>query len=202
MPRQVDHDSRRAELASAVWTIVAKQGVETVTIRDVARESGWSTGVVSHYFRNKDDLMQFAFRLSMDQSVERMLQQSMGAEPLEAIRIVLLESLSVTDEQRLESILWGVIIGKAFTNPAISDEVRSLYERWAERIASLIRQGQSDGSIRQDIDPGEWSRLSIATVDGFVIQSFFLPGGDSYLGEHVRILSEQVDGLATSPKAP
>jgi AcrR family transcriptional regulator len=196
MPKLVDHGSRRAELGSAVWSVVAKQGLEGVTIREVARESGWSTGVVSHYFRDKEDLMQYAFDLSIERSVARLLQRAADMPPLETIRIILLDSLAITDEQRLENCMWGAFVGRAFTNPDMSDQIRGLYGRWQERLVRLIRQGQEDGSIRRDVNAGQWSRLAMAIVDGYVIQAFYLPGGKANPDEQVMMVNSQVNGLA------
>ena len=48
MPKIVDHDARRAAIAEALWRVAERDGVEGVTMRAVAREAGWSTGVVTH----------------------------------------------------------------------------------------------------------------------------------------------------------
>jgi len=57
MPRIVDHEERRAEVAAAVWRIVSRDGLEAATVRRVAAETGMSTSVVSHYFAGKDELV-------------------------------------------------------------------------------------------------------------------------------------------------
>lgn len=195
MPKQVDHDMRREELAGAVWAVVMKHGLEGVTIRDVAKESGWSTGVVNHYFRDKDELMQYAFELSIERSVERLQRHSTGVPPLEAIRIIMVESLAVNEEQRLENLLWAAFLGKAITSPAMSGVLKDVYTQWYQRLVDLIKQGQGDGSIRRDINSGAWSRSTMALVDGLVIQSFFLSGGERRLEEQLNLVNQQIDGL-------
>jgi AcrR family transcriptional regulator len=195
MPKRVDHDVRREELAGAVWAVVMRHGLEGVTIRDVAKESGWSTGVVNHYFRDKDELMQYAFELSIERSVERLQRHSTGVPPHEAIRIIMVESLAVNEEQRLENLLWAAFVGKAITSPAMSEVLSDVYRDWCQRLVDLINQGQRDGSIRRDIDSGAWSRSAMALVDGLVIQSFFLSGGERQLNEQLRLVDQQVDSL-------
>lgn len=199
MPKQVDHEMRREELAGAVWAVVMKHGLEGVTIRDVARESGWSTGVVNHYFRDKDELMRYAFQLSIERSVERWQRHATGLPPLEAIRIIMVESLAVDEEQRMENLLWTAFLGKAITSPAMSQVLSDVYAHWYEQLADLISQGQRDGSIRRDIDSGAWSRSAMALVDGLVIQSFFLSGGERQIKEQVELVSQQIDRLRQPP---
>lgn len=199
MPKQVDHEMRREELAGAVWAVVMKHGLEGVTIRDVARESGWSTGVVNHYFRDKDELMRYAFQLSIERSVERWQRHATGLPPLEAIRIIMVESLAVDEEQRMENLLWTAFLGKAITSPAMSQVLSDVYAHWYEQLADLIKQGQRDGSIRRDIDSGAWSRSAMALVDGLVIQSFFLTGGERQIKEQVELVNQQIDRLRELP---
>ena len=57
MPRRVDHQLRRKQLADAVMRLAATEGLEEVSLRHVAAEAGVSTGMVQHYFRTKDEMM-------------------------------------------------------------------------------------------------------------------------------------------------
>jgi len=41
---------------------IARVGLERVTLRDIARAGGWTTGIVSHYFVDKRELMIATFR--------------------------------------------------------------------------------------------------------------------------------------------
>ena len=44
MPRQVDHDARRLEVAEVAARLIAQVGVERVTVRELAKAAGYSTG--------------------------------------------------------------------------------------------------------------------------------------------------------------
>ena len=61
MPKVVNHDQRRAELVAATWEVVADEGVEGATLRRIAEVAGCTTGRVTHYFENKDQLLLTAF---------------------------------------------------------------------------------------------------------------------------------------------
>ena len=66
MPRKVDWDERRAAVAEAVWRTIQRHGIAHTSIRNIAEESGWTRGVLQLYFRDKDELMLFAFELASD----------------------------------------------------------------------------------------------------------------------------------------
>ncbi|WP_226346735.1 TetR family transcriptional regulator C-terminal domain-containing protein [Agilicoccus flavus] len=62
MPRQVDHAQRRSEISHAVWAVVARNGLDAVSLRTVAAEAGISAGRVQHYFATKDEMVLEAAR--------------------------------------------------------------------------------------------------------------------------------------------
>jgi AcrR family transcriptional regulator len=76
MPKVVDHEQRREELAAAVWRIASRDGLDAVTIRAVANEAGWSTGALHHYFADKEDLL-----FDDDAHVDRALRDALGGRP-------------------------------------------------------------------------------------------------------------------------
>ncbi|MBW0103982.1 TetR/AcrR family transcriptional regulator, partial [Pseudonocardia sp. KRD291] len=57
MPKIVDHDQRREEILDAAIRVIGTVGIDHATTRAIARESGYSTGVLSHYFEDKDELL-------------------------------------------------------------------------------------------------------------------------------------------------
>ena len=62
MPRVVDHEARRAEVAAVAADLIARRGLDGVSVRDVAAAGGYSTTVVTHYFASKRELLLHAYR--------------------------------------------------------------------------------------------------------------------------------------------
>ena len=58
MPKIVDHEQRRREVALAAARIIIDSGRSALTVRNVAQATGWSTTVVSHYF---DDIAELFY---------------------------------------------------------------------------------------------------------------------------------------------
>ncbi|MFZ5595394.1 MAG: TetR/AcrR family transcriptional regulator [Bacillota bacterium] len=57
MPKIVDHDLYREELLSRCFDLFSKKGYSGVTMREIAKELGVSTGTIYHYFPNKKSLL-------------------------------------------------------------------------------------------------------------------------------------------------
>jgi len=47
MPKVVDWDARRDEVLAATWRVIARHGLAGTTVRKIAREAGYSAGVLA-----------------------------------------------------------------------------------------------------------------------------------------------------------
>jgi TetR/AcrR family transcriptional repressor of bet genes len=67
---------RRKELTEAAYEILQEAGIAGTTLAKVAERAGMSKGIVLHYFRDKDDLLEAVMRLAnallRDEVVRRM----------------------------------------------------------------------------------------------------------------------------------
>ena len=72
MPRVVDHEARRAEVAAVAADLIARRGLDGVSVRDVAAAGGYSTTVVTHYFASKRELLLQAYRSAGTATEERL----------------------------------------------------------------------------------------------------------------------------------
>lgn len=125
MPRQVDHATRRAELAAAVWSLVARGGLEAVSLRSVAAEAGVSMGRVQHYFATKDDLLLDALRHAhrrMEVRIEARLQP--GAGPRETLAEILDELLAEHPETRDAIRVHSAFEARALADPRVEEVLR------------------------------------------------------------------------------
>ncbi|WP_326569688.1 TetR family transcriptional regulator C-terminal domain-containing protein [Amycolatopsis rhabdoformis] len=82
MPKVVDGEQRRAEIADAVLRLAARDGLAAVSLRAVATESGLNIGSVRHYFDGQRDLMRFAMRSTIDRVTARLDLRRAALRPL------------------------------------------------------------------------------------------------------------------------
>ncbi|MDQ8758367.1 TetR/AcrR family transcriptional regulator [Sphingosinicella sp. LHD-64] len=102
MPKQVDVDEQKRVLFDAVWRLVAREGLEGVSLRTVAAEAGVSMGRVQHYFASKDDLLIYSLQRAYDRMETRILDRLKGREEDEqaALLAILDELLGENAETR------------------------------------------------------------------------------------------------------
>lgn len=176
MPKVVDHEQRRTEVAAAARSAIADRGLDGATVRDIAAAAGVSTGVLAHYFRDKDELLLQALRDSYAAAAGRMLRAGRRNPGLEAVRGMLEEELPLDDAGRTELRVWLAFWGRAAFNPALADEQAAGCRVWRKLIEEAIRVGIEDGSVRADAEPAEEAEALMAFVDGLGLQATLEPG--------------------------
>src|SRR5687768_630393 len=153
MPKIVDHEQRREELAAAVWRLASRDGLDAVTIRGVSAEAGWSTGALHHYFSDKEELLLFAFQTVADRVGRRVATaREEASEPLELARALLAVGLPLARAQRLA------------------------YDAWRRIVADALRDARDRGDIEADVDVEREAAALVALVDGLAVQASFDPG--------------------------
>src|SRR5688572_2770913 len=82
MPKIVDHDERRREVLSAARRVIVRDGIDAATTRAIAKEAGYSNGVLAHYFTDKDEILLSALRQSHQRIRDRLTRKVEGVPGL------------------------------------------------------------------------------------------------------------------------
>jgi AcrR family transcriptional regulator len=177
VPKIVDHDARRREFVRAAWRVVGRDGLDGLTTRAVAREAGWSTGVLAHYFKNREDLLLAAFRLVFEEAMDRM-RDTLAAEPnpIRALTNALLGAVPVNTRQRTEAIVWFTFLGLAAGQPALHAEAQARYGLWLDLIEQAVHAVFPDRQLAK-AEARRIARVLVSHVDGLTVQAIFDPQG-------------------------
>ena len=110
MPKVVDHGRRRDEIALVACRVVAEYGFDQATIVRIAREAGYTTGMVAHYFDTKQEIIIAALRLILRRIEERLTAAAGQAEP--ELLALLTEALPVDATRFTECAFWTAFWGQ------------------------------------------------------------------------------------------
>ena len=90
MPRVVDHDERRRQIARVVSDIAAERGLSDVSFREVAGRAGVSVSLVQHYFGDKANLLKTTLEIQSEimsaHVAERLADLGVDPEPIDILR--------------------------------------------------------------------------------------------------------------------
>jgi AcrR family transcriptional regulator len=147
VPKLVDHEQRRRELAEAVWRVIRRRGVDGASVRTVAQEAGWSAGALRHYFGTQSELLGFAIELAAERIRKRVDALELADDPRRAVEQLLSELLPLDDQRRAENEVWLAFTARSLIDPQllvrhaeIDDELRAACVRAVEMLGLPPRE--------------------------------------------------------------
>ncbi len=152
MPKIVDHQQRRDQIALIACRVVAEFGFEQATIVRIAREAGYTTGMVAHYFDTKQDIIIAALRLSLKRTEARLIRPAHGAQA--SLLQVLTEALPIDEARYTECAFWAAFWGQVSTDRTLKRINAWVHREYMRLYQRCIAQGWP-----------EWQRWRAATRD-------------------------------------
>jgi TetR/AcrR family transcriptional repressor of bet genes len=142
MPRPSQVAQRRAQLIRALAQVMAQQGYEAASIREIAQAAGLAPGLVHHYFPDKEALLVALTEVLGARWLTR-LDEAAGLAPEARLRRMIALHLSVDEASPEELASWLQIIGEAARRPAVgavwADVVAGLRARLVSALTALAR---------------------------------------------------------------
>ncbi len=175
MPKVVDHEARRKELVRAAWRVIAERGIDEVTIREIAREAGYSSGVLAHYFENKDALLVHALRMSHEQIYRRYDAEVDTPVQYDALRAVLMDNLPLDEQRELETRIEMSFWARSARNASLSEIQHEESDYLRTLIGRLVEGGQGEGAVSADHPPAAIVDLLAALIDGISLHGLLYP---------------------------
>jgi AcrR family transcriptional regulator len=171
VPKQVDHEERRRQIADALLRTAATRGLHATGMREVAAEAGVSLRLVQYYFGTKEELMLFAMQQLAGQfsargmaRIRRLKETESPVSPRHVIAAILTEALPADDERRTLTILYTAYFALSLTDPALT--IAPLIKNSGAVIgvvAAQLRAAQAAGDMPADLDP-DLEAVSLMTM--------------------------------------
>jgi AcrR family transcriptional regulator len=137
MPRNVDRDERRREVARAAIQLLAKRGPRGLTLRALADELGGSITLVTHFYPNR--------RALLDAVTEQVIEDS-------ATELAALDNEHLAPDERLRQFLTWLLPttpdalalerGRVMlaAEPDTHFNVQNFYDTWESKTRALIER--------------------------------------------------------------
>lgn len=190
--------NRRADILDAAARCFARAGFHRTTIQDIAKESGFSAGLIYRYFADKDAMV---VAIS-DQWHERQTRQLHLDEPghrdADALGRVtsgyldLLRALAGPAER--ERVQLGVQIwAEALRSPKVHAVARQGVDAPRETITGLLHAARERGDLPSNLPPDGLARVLIAVYQGLALQTAWDPELDN--AAYVEAVQGLLDAL-------
>jgi AcrR family transcriptional regulator len=167
---------RRIEVANAAWRVIVREGLDRTSMRAIAQELGSSTGVVTHYFRDKEALILFALERVFEHVLVEMQTAAQGKTGIEALEQMICTALPLEMSDKDDWKVWVAFLGYSIGREHLVIEHRKRYDLLRQFISQELTNLQTANLIRADIDVTLEANALIALVDGIGTGVVIYPG--------------------------
>jgi TetR/AcrR family fatty acid metabolism transcriptional regulator len=193
-------DKRRLILEAAV-RVFARKGFHTSRVGDIAEEAGVAHGLLYHYFRSKDEVLECIFKETWSDilAAARMVEETPepARERLAGIAKILLRAW------RRDPDLVRVVVREIVRSPELQQRIGEIREAFTA-IERIIVRGQQEGEFRTDLDARLASFVFYGALEeiltGWVLGT--LADGDEQIARAEQTVVEIVCGGLAPERAP
>lgn len=149
--RTATREQRRQQLIDATVKCIARKGMGSTTLGDVAGEAGLSQGIVNLHFESKDNLLNETLRYVANEyqtQFNRTLEKS-GPGAAQQLRALMELDLSPSILDRRKLAVWFAFWGEVKSRPTYRRICEKSDQYYDEVVHSLCEQLISDGGYRQ-----------------------------------------------------
>ncbi|MFE2527587.1 TetR/AcrR family transcriptional regulator [Streptomyces sp. NPDC059382] len=201
MPKRVDHEERRAQIAEALVRVAGRRGLHAVGMRDVAAEAGVSLRLVQYYFETKEKLLLYGLQHLTDRFTARVGARLAAAGPAPGpratVEALLLASLPTDEESRTFHLLYSSYAILSVTDEALAAQPFIDNPDAAEDAVTTLIDGAREAGLA---DPGVDARteaISLLAMAGTLGTSILV--GQRSPESAIEVLRHHLDRIFTTP---
>jgi len=155
-------EDKRRQLLEAAVRVFARKGYHASRVGDIAEEAGVAHGLLYHYFKSKDQVLEAVFHENWSVLLARIASVEQTDEPaadqLRHISAIVLRTwLHLPDVVR-------VVIREFGRSPELAERIGELAQP-IDVIQRVIARGVKRGEFRKDIDPRVAATVVYGSID-------------------------------------
>jgi AcrR family transcriptional regulator len=160
---------------------VRQKGLAATTSRDITREAGANLAAITYHFGSKDELVARALFEEIEARVQPALALlSADGDPAE-LMLRAVQDLSIEfDRSRRDTPVYFEALLLATRDARYRRSALRLYRSIIDRLAEVIADLVSAGTIPRWVDPAAMSSLILAVANGVALQTQLDPRGPDH----------------------
>ena len=159
---------RKKQIMAAARKLIMRSGSEHVTVRNMAKEVGFSQAAIYRHFKGKAEVLSFLADSVAEGLLHDMdMARNVGFTSLDIIDEILRTHLSRIEQRRgLSFLVLAEII--SFGDKSLNKKVSDNIQIYVDRLRLLLADGVRAGLIRQDVDLEAAALLLFGMIQGLV----------------------------------
>jgi len=182
---------RQNQIIQESIALIAAKGIQGLTIKNISRAIGVSEPAIYRHFESKKEIIKGIITLLQEPVSNGKTTTADALDGMTKIRtLVERHTARFIENPPITAIVFSEDI---FNNESsISQTVKSLMQHNQEKIIQIILDGQTDGSIRSDLEAGTISLIIIGSFR-FLVNKWHLNNYDFNLKNKVNSLLNSIE---------
>jgi AcrR family transcriptional regulator len=198
MARQIRDPMLRQRIVDAAFTLLARGGMATATMRGIAAEAGVSTGSVTHYFQDKAEIVAAVLSGANRRMATLVGEAIAGRRGLDALSRAALAMLPI-DQERLDTWrMWIAFWPGEFG--ATGSGFGNRYRQWRAMVVDRLTEAVEDGELPAHLDVrAEAERLTTLLAGVGFLSGTDLATEDRFVDRARGMITGHLDSLGRDP---
>ncbi len=175
MPKIVDKEQKKMEILLSATRVFARMGFANTKMIDIAEEAKIGKGTIYEYFKNKDEIFEYAFHHFME-TMENQLGTDIAkiTDPVEKLKTLAYswgKILSEHEEDIVQIMLdfWAEAIRQKDENRLKLIDFDQIYTEYRGLIMTILDQGIRQGKFKP-VNTFYIASLIVGMIDGVMLQ--------------------------------
>jgi AcrR family transcriptional regulator len=168
-----DPERTRERLLQAGFQEVHRSGFQSASIDTILAATNVTKGALYYHFESKEDLghaivEEVIAKLPRDRWLLP-LQRSKDKDPIDALISIVRAIPARPEDVKGGCPLVNLAQEMSQLDEQFRKQLETIFHAWQEGIATALRRGQSQGTVRRDLVPAETAGFLIALVEGYQV---------------------------------
>jgi TetR/AcrR family transcriptional regulator, transcriptional repressor for nem operon len=167
--RSRDPERTRHRLLQAAFREIHRSGFQSAGIDAILAATNVTKGALYYHFDSKETLgyavvEEIIAKLTRDRWLRPMLSEG---QPIDILIGVVRRIPARPKDVRAGCPLLNLAQEMSPLDEQFRKRLESIFLDWQEGVATLLRKGQSQGTVRRDVNPDETASFLVAMVEGY-----------------------------------
>jgi TetR/AcrR family transcriptional repressor of nem operon len=167
--RSRDPERTRERLLQAAFREVSRSGFQSAGINTILAATNVTKGALYYHFESKEALGYAIVEEIIAKTVrDRWLCPMLSnGQPIDILIGIVRRTPVRPEEVRSGCPLLNLAQEMSPLDEQFRKRLESIFQAWQQGVATLLRKGQSNGTVRHDLNPDEAASFLIAMVEGY-----------------------------------
>lgn len=161
---------RKRQITRAAYEVIAQKGYYNFTMMDIAKRAGVSSGLIHHYFKDKENMLVTLLR-EMQQNIRSSLEKTTESvvDPKQKLEIYMDQAFELVESEREYLHVIFDFMTQIKFNERMRGILSKLYRGYREACYSILKEGKEKG-VFVEMDEHFLSPFFVATILGLMEQ--------------------------------